>query len=869
MKRFLLIVFWGMFSITASADHITGGEMFYTFNGAPGGMYNYTVTLKLFMRCHSGRQFPNPAVISVFDKSSGTRVQDISVSMASQQTIQLTDFDPCISNPPEVCYEVAYYIFNVSLPSSFAGYILSSQVNYRIRGINNLDGSQVGATYSCEIPGNSPLAGAPANNSAVFVGSDLVVVCADSYFSYSFAAKDNDATDRIRYSFCAAYVSSNPGINGIPAGSPPYTSVPYLTPYYTEFAPLGDQVSIDPATGLITGIAPAGGIYVVTVCAEEIRDGVVIATQRKDVQINIADCSIAAALLEPDYMLCRETRTISIRNKSTSPLIVSTDWEVFSPASASLFTSTADILNYTFPSNGTYTIRLIINRNGDCSDTTTALVYVYPGLVTGFDMSGICITKPTVFTDRTTTLSGTVNSWKWNFGETGSSIDESSLQHPVYTYPSQGTKNVRLIVTTTDGCRDTVFKPITIIEKPPITLAFRDTLICVNDALQLQAMGDGDFSWSPLVNMSNANTATPTVSPFTTTTYYVDLDAEGCKNRDSVRVRVISQVSLAPMPDTVICSRDTIQLRVVSDGLQYAWQPADQVLTPAVQNPMVVTPFTTGYHVIATVGSCSEETTIRVNTIPYPTAHAGADTLICYNTPAQLHGSTDGSSWQWTPVSSLLSAATLDPVAYPAGPAASYVLTTYDVKGCPKPSRDTVVITVLPRILPYAGRDTAVVIHQPLQLAASGGESYLWSPVADLSSASIANPVALFDEPSGSGLRYKVQVYNRAGCFDSAFITIRVFSTLPTVFVPTAFTPNNDGKNDLLLPVIVGMKQLDYFNIYNRWGQLVFSSAAGSRGWDGKIGGQLQSTGTFVWMVKAIDFTGTPYFQKGTFTLIR
>lgn len=868
MKRFFLIVLLGVFSFTASADHITGGEMFYTFNGVSGGLYNYTVTLKLFMRCNSGRQFSNPTVISVFDKGSGNRLQDISVPIASQQTLNLTNFDPCISNPPQVCYEVAYYTFSISLPASAAGYLLASQVNYRIRGISNLDGTQVGATYTCEIPGTASRPDAPANNSAVFIGSDLVVVCADNYFSYSFAASDAD-NDDIRYSFCAAYVSSNGGTNGIPPGTPPYLPVPYSNPTYSESMPLGSDVSINTETGLITGIAPHGGVYVVTVCAEEIRDGVVIATQRKDLQINIADCSIAAALLENDYMLCRDTRTISIANKSVSPLIISHDWEIFNPASSSIFTSTNTILTYTFPVNGTYTIRLIVNRGQDCSDTTFALVYVYPGLVTDFEATGICITKPTVFTDRTTMISGMPNSWKWDFGELASVDDLSTDQNPVYTYPSMGDKNIRLIVTTTDGCRDTVFKPISIIDKPPITLAFRDTLICANDEVQLQASGVGNFTWSPAINITNANTANPTVSPLSTTIYFVDLDTEGCKNRASVQVRVIDHVTLQVMADTVICSNDTIQLNIVSDGLHYSWLPAGQVTDAAAQNPLVVTPAFTPYQVTATVGGCSAEDTIRVTTIPYPSAYAGADTIICYNTAARLHGITDGSSCQWTPASSLLGAATLNPAAYPAAPATNYIFTTYDTKGCPKPGRDTVVVTVLPKIIPFAGRDTAVITGQPLQMNASGGENYLWSPPLSLSAVNIGNPVAVFNESSFSGFRYKVQVYNRAGCFDTAFIRVKVFSTLPAVFVPTAFTPNNDGKNDVLLPVAVGMKQIEYFHIYDRWGQLVFSTSANGHGWDGKIRGHPQGSNTYVWMVKAIDFTGMPYFRKGTAILIR
>src|SRR5215213_8929138 len=178
MRKVFLILLFSVVALTAKADHITGGEMFYTYSGFSGSNHIYNVTLKLFMRCNSGRMFPDPAIMSVFDKSTFTRLQDINVAISNRETIQLTSHDPCISNPPEVCYEVAYYHFTVSVPPSAGGYVIASQVNYRIRGISNLDGSQVGATYTCDIPGNASVANAFVNQSAVFTGSDLVEVCA-------------------------------------------------------------------------------------------------------------------------------------------------------------------------------------------------------------------------------------------------------------------------------------------------------------------------------------------------------------------------------------------------------------------------------------------------------------------------------------------------------------------------------------------------------------------------------------------------------------------------------------------------------------------------------------------------------------------
>lgn len=863
-KSFTLSVIFLGFLLIAKASHITGGEMFYTYTGSSNGLNNYSVTLKFYMRCNSGRQFSNPTVVSVFEKSTNIRLSDINVPLATIQMISISNPDPCISNPPAVCYEVGYYHFSISVPNSPEGYVLASQVNFRIAGITNLAGGygNIGATYSAEIPGSN----ASQNNSAKFVGSDLVIVCASNSFSYSFAATDSDG-DTLRYSFCDAFQSgTSGGGSSTPTPPPPFQSVPY-GPGFNNSSPLGNAVHINSNTGLITGIAPGQGIYVVTVCVEEIRNGVIIATQHKDIQINISPCSIAAAMLQPEYMLCRNTKTISLVNLSNSPLITSYHWEFFNNAGATIFTSSDPTPSYTFPDTGLYTIKLVINRGEPCSDSTTAIAAVYPGFFPDFKYSGICFTKPTVFTNATTTVYGTVNSWTWDFGEATTASDFSIQQNPTFTYPSMGIKNVILTVTNTKGCKDTVTKNISVVDRPPITLAFRDTLICLNDNVQLQAGGSGNFGWTPNHNITGANTSSPIVTPQTTTTYFVDLDDNGCLNKDSVKVRVTDHVNLQAMNDTTICRGDVIQLRITSDGFQYSWTPASQLVNPNMANPDAVTNFTTTYQVTAWIGGCSATDQVIVKTVPYPIAFAGKDTLICYNTSAQLNGFTDGSTVKWTPAASLNNPNILNPVVKPIRTTA-YIFSAYDTKGCPKPAYDTVVINVLPAIVAFAGRDTSVVIDQPLQLNATGGIGYDWSPATGLSATNISNPVAIFSA-STEELTYQVLVYNEAGCSASDLITVKIFAGLPSVYVPTAFTPNGDGKNDLLKPIAAGIQRIEYFNIYNRWGQLVFSSGLNTQGWDGIIGGQPQGSNVFLWIVKAVDYKGKSYFNKGTVTLIR
>jgi gliding motility-associated-like protein len=107
------------------------------------------------------------------------------------------------------------------------------------------------------------------------------------------------------------------------------------------------------------------------------------------------------------------------------------------------------------------------------------------------------------------------------------------------------------------------------------------------------------------------------------------------------------------------------------------------------------------------------------------------------------------------------------------------------------------------------------------------------------------------------------------GCFATDDITVKVFKTGPEIFVPSAFTPNADGKNDILRPIIVGMRRMTFFRVFNRWGQLVYSTSESGKGWDGTLAGKEQASGTYVYSAEAYDFKGNKVSRKGSVVLIR
>jgi gliding motility-associated-like protein len=321
------------------------------------------------------------------------------------------------------------------------------------------------------------------------------------------------------------------------------------------------------------------------------------------------------------------------------------------------------------------------------------------------------------------------------------------------------------------------------------------------------------------------------------------------------------------MDDTTICATDSLQLSAVTDGLRYQWSPASSISNPSILSPKAAPAATTTYQFTAFIGHCSATDNVQVSVVPYPKANAGADTIICYNSSAQLQGSMDGTTFSWSPQALLADATILNPTARPLR-STPFTLTVFDDQGCPKPGRDTVVVTVLPEVKAYAGGDTSVVVGQKVQLRATGGIGYIWTPATALSSFEIPDPVAVYDG-SMESIRYRVVVSDAAGCTDTAYLQVRIFKTDPKIFVPSAFTPNGDNINDIFRPIAAGISRIEFFRVFNRWGQMVFSTTENGKGWDGRINGEEQASGTYVWVIKGVDYTGKVFSDKGTVTLIR
>jgi gliding motility-associated-like protein len=891
MKKYLTFLLFLFIAVPSFALHIAGGELYYTYMG-PGttaGTDRYQITLRLFRECHpvtpAGQQaaaMPSEVEIGVFANTAngGTIVQTLIVNRTEFDQISLQSPIVCIVNPPVVCYQIGYFTFVTDLPKQPYGYTIAYQTCCRTFSIQNIQFFKIegqrapaeGATYTCTIPGTNDLGPTETNSSAVFAIKDTVLVCQQKKVSLDFSATDPDSSnplygDSLSYSFCAAYDRGAANSSGdvIPS-NPPYNNVTYNSGY-SGSTPLGANVVINPTTGIITGIIGAAGGYVVNVCVTEWRHGKIISVHRKDFLLRVASCDFAAAQLKPTYLNCN-SYTVNFQNESSSSAITSYYW-TFGVPGTSADTSTSPTPKYTYSDTGTYTVKLVVNKGQQCSDSATTQAVVYPGFSANFGVVGNCLQTPYKFIDSSLIKYGTISHWEWNFGD---NTPDDTTQNPVYKYSTAGTRNVTLTVTNTKGCEETASKLVEVRDKPVILLPFRDTLICSVDTLQLFASTSAasNFTWSPAYNIINPATANPFVYPKTTFTYTVLTDdGHGCSNSDSVFVQVADKAFISLGNDTTICGGDSVLINTSTNALYFTWQPATRLNSPSVMQPYASPQSTTTYSVVASISKkCTATSSIILKVVPYPYANAGPDTSVCFGKAVQLHAISNGSSFTWSPVNTLYQSNTYTPTAGPQS-TTTYIFKVYDTLGCPKPGIDSVKVRVVPPVKAFAGNDTNVVVYQPLQLTATGGTFYTWVPTTALNNPGIYNPVALFTGSENDSITYTVKVATAEGCLGYDSITVHIFKTMPEIFIPTAFTPNADGKNDVLRPKVAGIKQFNYFEIFNRWGNLLFKSTDPAAGWDGTINGIPQPAGTYVAIAQAIDYTGRMINKKGTVVLVR
>lgn len=374
------------------------------------------------------------------------------------------------------------------------------------------------------------------------------------------------------------------------------------------------------------------------------------------------------------------------------------------------------------------------------------------------------------------------------------------------------------------------------------------------------AGGSGGYQYSADgINFQSSNIFNVAPGNYTVTIR----DANGCSITRNAIVGLINDLTVTPGPDETICEGTSVQLKPSTNASQFSWTNAGSLNAPNVGQPIASPLVSTQYIVTAILGVCSATDTINVNVLPAPVADAGIGGDICFGQTYQLQGS-GGVSYQWSPAAYLRSTTASNPVSSPTQ-SIRYSLVVTDANGCRSLQPGVVQVKVTPPIVIQLTRDTAVAFGDVFQLRASSlANNYVWSPGFGLNNFNDPNPIVTVT----SDITYTVTATTSAGCKGEASVTLKVYKG-PDIYVPTAFTPNRDGKNDVLKPFPVGIKNYTFFRVYNRWGQVIFSTSEFNKGWDGTARGQEQPSGTYVWVVEGFTKENKKISKKGTVALIR
>jgi gliding motility-associated-like protein len=442
-----------------------------------------------------------------------------------------------------------------------------------------------------------------------------------------------------------------------------------------------------------------------------------------------------------------------------------------------------------------------------------------------------------------------------------------------------------VIVTDANGCSDTATATVNNLSGVSTTLVSSTNCTCFqsnNGTIATNAMGGNSpytYNWSPNVSATNSATG---LAPGNYQLTVVDVD--GCSSTITATITEPTDVTIiaSATPQTV-CSGAGIQLSSNAaggtPGYNYLWSPG----TLIGNNQNIIPAASTTYTAyVADANGCSDSATVSITVNPVPTAAIQGDiTSGC--APWCVHF-TDLStvvspgiinSWSWNFGDASAVATIQNPMHCFTNPG-NYTVTLNIVTndGCTATVNMPDYVNAFPLpVAAFSASPQPTTIVNPLVNftdMSTNTATWHWSFGDTLHSTStLQNPDFIFTSPDCFDVVLAVE--SADGCVDTTDQFICIGPEV-TVYVPNAFTPNGDGKNDYFMPVGNNLDP-DHFEmwVFDRWGNLIFETTDISKGWDGKVNGhsEVAQTDTYVWKIQMKDVNGNPHNMVGHVSLIK
>lgn len=546
---------------------------------------------------------------------------------------------------------------------------------------------------------------------------------------------------------------------------------------------------------------------------------------------------------------------------------------------------TGNNINYTYASSGSHiaTLTFIENATG-CTGTTTKTINIqdYPtaNYFTDVDsLSVLCNPQQVNFTNSSSSTSSITSAWNWGTGTSASS--GLSLVFP------KGNHIVTLVVTTSFGCKDTIAKTLNVIgPEGDFTMDLNN--ICkgesitftISDTLDVKSyrwdFGDGSSAIDVSPISHTYNFLPPSGQTIAKLTIYGEDNVCPVTIQKTVFIHFVKADFTRNIndSDTVLCLGESLILTNASSpatGNNYSWILGDGGTSNSSTSFNHTYNGTGNFDITlitqnSTYG-CKDTITKTIIIVPLPIISALGDS-VCNSSTAQLsienYNSLNGYTYSWTPSAELNNPNIYNPTLI-ATNSGNYTVTIVDTNNCS--NSDAAYLYVVPPLVGFTF-DTTIVLGDFVYLPISNQNGLLvfqWSPEEGLSCLDCSNPKI---QPLAD-ITYTLFAEDIFGCSSATYYFNIHIRPETLIDLPTTFTPNGDGTNDIIYVKGWGIKKLLGFQIYNRWGELIFETSDLSEGWNGYYKGILQNNDIYVYKVKAIDWLNKELQKEGHINLMR
>jgi gliding motility-associated-like protein len=511
-----------------------------------------------------------------------------------------------------------------------------------------------------------------------------------------------------------------------------------------------------------------------------------------------------------------------------------------------------------------------VNGSGNCNNGVFKFDFQLPLTIADFQVPPtVCINQPV----QVNNLSQFSQTFEWDFG----GLFESTLFEPSYTFDTPGVYEIKLIVNNPNTCNftDTIARFVEVILPQSITI--EDVELCGDESFNIgptNANPSALYEWQPPVYLSDATDPNPLFIPGESTEYTLLIRFGACT--DTIRQNVqVTELSLIAQDDIVLCEPGVVNISASANPtpLNYTWSLTPDFINPISSGPAasevvynVTTPSV--FYVRASLSGCDVIDSVEVDLVSFQTEILG-DFTACAGDTINLFvlDPNDDFEYTWSPTSLILEGQNTSSVSVNVQQTTTFSVESVTSFGCTSNDEVEVQVSSLSSLpVNLSASATAVISGQEIVLTATPeGFNYEWQP----SSLIVGSGYVVTSRPQ-STTTYFVNISD-GECTREDSVRVVVVDFVcgpPSIYVPNAFTPNKDGKNEKVFVRGVNLTRID-FKIYNRWGELVFETTNIDRGWDGTFREKEVDPAVFVYYLEAECVGGQTYIEKGNITVIR